>query len=100
FLTGPLQYLPRCVLGAIVFTIAVRLVDLRGVRDIRRESTAEFQLALATAAAVVVISVEHGILLAMVLSLLYHVRHGYRPYTAVLVEDGAGHWRPHAALPV
>ena len=24
FLTGPLQYLPRCVLGAIVFTIAVR----------------------------------------------------------------------------
>jgi MFS superfamily sulfate permease-like transporter len=28
FLTGPLQFLPVCVLGAIVFTIAVRLVDL------------------------------------------------------------------------
>src|SRR5262245_40361930 len=73
FLTGPLQYLPRCVLGAIVFTIAVRLVDLRGLRDILRESPGEFQLALATAAVVVVISVEHGILLAMVLSLLRHV---------------------------
>ena len=60
FLTGPLQYLPRCVLGAIVFTIAVGLVDLRGLRDILRESPGEFQLALATAAAVVVISVQHG----------------------------------------
>ena len=37
FLTGPLQYLPVCVLGAIVFTIAVRLVDLRGLSDLHRE---------------------------------------------------------------
>ena len=99
FLTGPLQYLPRCVLGAIVFTIAVGLVDLRGLRDILRESPGEFQLALATAAVVVVIGVEQGILLAMVLSLLRHVRHSYRPHTAVLVEDGAGQWRPTAAVP-
>jgi MFS superfamily sulfate permease-like transporter len=48
FLTGPLQYLPQCVLGAIVFTIAIGLVDLRGLRDIRRESPGEFQLALTT----------------------------------------------------
>ena len=53
FLTGPLQYLPQCVLGAIVFTIAVGLVDLRGLRDIRRESPGEFRLALVTAAVVV-----------------------------------------------
>ena len=99
FLTGPLQYLPRCVLGAIVFTIAVGLVDLRGLRDILRESPGEFQLALATAAVVVVIGVEHGILLAMVLSLLRHVRHSYRPHTAVLVEHGAGRWLPIAAVP-
>ena len=99
FLTGPLQYLPRCVLGAIVFTIAVGLVDLRGLRDIGRESPGEFQLALATAAVVVVIGVEQGIVLAMVLSLLRHVRHSYRPHTAVLVEDGPGQWRPTPAVP-
>ena len=98
FLTGPLHYLPLCVLGAIVFTIAVGLVDVRGLRDILRESPGEFQLALATAAAVVLISVEHGILLAMVLSLLQHVGHSYRPHTAVLVEDG-GHWRPTPVVP-
>ncbi len=32
FLTGPLQYLPRCVLASIVFTIDVGMVDLGGLR--------------------------------------------------------------------
>lgn len=98
FLTGPLHYLPRCVLGAIVFTIAVGLVDMRGLRDIRRESPGEFRMALITAAVVVAIGVEQGILLAIALSLLWHVRHSYRPHTAVLVEDG-GQWRPTPAVP-
>ena len=69
------------------------------MRDILRESPGEFRLALATAVVVVVIGVEQGILLAMVLSLLRHVRHSYRPHTAVLVEDGVGRWRPVAAVP-
>jgi SulP family sulfate permease len=99
FLTGPLQYLPRCVLGAIVFTIAIGLIDLRGLRDILRESPGEFHLALGTAAVVVLVGVEQGILLAMVLSLVRHVRHSYRPHTAVLVEDGAGQWQPTPAVP-
>ena len=99
FLTGPLQYLPTCVLGAIVFTVAVGLVDVRGLRDIRSESPGEFHLALATAGVVVLIGVEQGILVAMVLSLLRHVRHSYRPHTAVLVEDEAGQWRPTPSVP-
>ena len=98
-LTGPLQYLPRCVLGALVFTIAVGLVDVRGLRDIGRESRGEFVLALVTAAVVVLVGVEQGILLAMVLSLLRHVRHSYRPHTAVLVEDTSGQWRQIPAVP-
>jgi SulP family sulfate permease len=96
FLTGPLQYLPRCVLGAIVFTIAIELVDVRGLREIQRESSGEFGLAVITATVVVIVGVEQGILMAIVLSLLRHVRHSYRPHTAVLVED-AGHWRPMPA---
>jgi MFS superfamily sulfate permease-like transporter len=98
-LTGPLQYLPQCVLSAIVFTIAIGLVDVRGLRDILRESAGEFQLALVTAAVVVAIGVEQGILLAMALSLLRHVRHSYRPHTAVLVEGPGGHWLPIGASP-
>jgi high affinity sulfate transporter 1 len=93
FLTGPLHYLPQCVLGAVVFTIAIGLVDVRGLRDIRRESRGEYRLALVTAAIVVGVGVEEGILVAMALSLLRHVRHSYRPHTAVLVQDAGGQWR-------
>lgn len=99
FLTGPLQYLPRCALGAIVFTIALGLVDLRGLRDIQRESPGEFLLAAGTAAVVVAIGVGQGIVLAMAYSLLRHVRHSYRPHSAVLIEDAGGHWRPTPAVP-
>jgi len=99
FLTGPLRYLPECVLGAIVFTIAVGLVDLHGLVAIKQESPGEFRLALITAVVVVGVGVEQGILLAMVLSLLHHVRHSYRPHTAVLIENGAGPWRAIPPVP-
>jgi sulfate permease, SulP family len=99
FLTGPLQYLPRCVLASIVFTIAVGMVDVKGLRAIRRESPGEFYLAVFTAAAVVAIGVEQGILLAIALSLLRHVRHSYRPHTMVLAPDATGRWAPAPATP-
>jgi SulP family sulfate permease len=99
FLTKPLQYLPRCVLGAIVFVIAVRLIDIRGMRDIRRESPGEFALALFTAAVVVLVGVEQGILLAMVLSLLRVVRHSYRPHTGVLCINKGDVWQLVPAFP-
>jgi len=99
FFTGPLQYLPRCLLAAIVFTIAVGLVDVRGLLDMRRESPGEFSLAIVTAAAVVLIGVEQGILLAVALSLLRHVRHSYRPHTIALVPDATGRWTPVPATP-
>ena len=94
FLTGPLQYLPHCVLAGIVFTIAVGLVDVAGLRGIRRESPGEFWLAVVTAATVALVGVEQGILLAVALSLLRHVRHSYRPHTSVLAPDATGRWLP------
>ena len=93
FLTRPLQYLPRCVLGAIVFMVAIRLVDLRGMQGIRRESPGEYLLALTTAGVVVLWGVEQGIVLAMVLSLIRIVRHSYRPHTAVLTRADGGIWQ-------
>jgi SulP family sulfate permease len=99
FLTEPLQYLPRCVLGAIVFLLAVRLIDVRGLRDIRRESPGEYALAVFTAAVVVLVGVEQGILIAMVLSLLRIVRHSYRPHTGVLVVNEGDIWHIVPAVP-
>jgi len=99
FFTGPLQFLPVCVLGAIVFTIAIRLVDLRGLKDLHRKSPGEWLLALATAASVVLLGVEDGIMLALVLSLLQHVRHSYRPPAGVETRTADGHWQMDAAEP-
>jgi MFS superfamily sulfate permease-like transporter len=99
FLTAPLQYLPRCVLATIVFTIAIGMIDIPGLRDIRRESPGEFKLAVLTAVAVVAIGVEQGILMAIALSLLRHVRHSYRPHTTVLTTDAHGRREPVPAAP-
>jgi MFS superfamily sulfate permease-like transporter len=99
FLTRPLSFLPDAVLAAIVFLIGIKLVDVRGLADIRRSAPREFSLAIVTLATVVVLGVEEGIILAVVLSLLQHVRRSYRPLTAVLVRDEAGHWRLEDPLP-
>ena len=99
FLARAFQFLPRCVLAAVVFVIAVRLIDLNGLQEIRRESPGEFWLAVLTAVVVVAVGVEQGIVLAMVLSLLRIVNHSYRPHTGVLVETERGDWRTEVAAP-
>ena len=94
FLTGPLAYMPESALAAIVFLIGIDLVDLSGMRRIFVQRRSEFWVALATAAAVVFVGVEQGILFAMVLSLIEHTRRGYRPKNALLVRAASGAWRP------
>lgn len=99
FLTRPLQYLPQCVLGAVVFTIAVRLIDLKGLQAIRRESPGEYWLAVLTALFVIFVGVEQGIVLAMALSLFRVIGHSYRPHTAVLTETPSGIWKLNPVVP-
>jgi sulfate permease, SulP family len=99
FLTGPLGHLPNAVLAAIVFLVGLKLVDHRGLADIYRKQPKEFTVAIATAATVVLIGVKEGILLAMVLSLLQHVRRSYRPHTAVILRDPTDQWRMEDAEP-
>jgi MFS superfamily sulfate permease-like transporter len=98
-LTSPLQYLPRCVLAAIVFTIAIGMIDVTTLRAMRVESPGEFKLAVVTAAAVAIVGVEEGVLLAITLSLLRHVRQSYRPHTAVLQYSPARGWTAVPAVP-
>lgn len=98
-LTGPLQYLPRAVLAGIVFTIALGMIDVANLRAIRRESPGEFYLAGMTAAAVVAIGVEQGILLAIALSLFRHVRHSYHPHTLMMAPDESSQWKLVPAVP-
>jgi sulfate permease, SulP family len=93
FLTGPLQYLPQCVLGAMVFLVALHMIDLRGMGRIRKESPAEFALATFTALFVVAAGVEQGIVLAMIVSLLRIVHHSYHPRSGVMISEHDGTWK-------
>ena len=93
FLTGPLAYMPNAVLAAVVFLIGLRLVDYRGMADILRVRPGEFAVAAVTAATVVVVGVEQGIILAMALSIIEHIYHSYRPYDRLLTR------RPTASGP-
>jgi sulfate permease, SulP family len=96
-LTGPLAYLPVSALAAVVFLIAVELIDLAGMRRILAVRKHEFVVALLTAAAVVGLGVEYGIVLAVIASMVDHLRHSYSPLNSVLVKSPEGHWR---AVPV
>ena len=55
--------------------------------------------AVFTAAVVVLVGVEQGILIAMVLWLLRIVRHSYRPHTGVLVVNEGDIWHVVPAVP-
>jgi MFS superfamily sulfate permease-like transporter len=100
FLTGPLSQLPHPVLAAIVFLIGLKLIDYRGLAEISSKKPGEFALAMTTAASVLLVGVERGILLAMVLSLLLHVRHGYCPHSGLILHDPVEHWRMEPSTPV
>ncbi len=99
FLTGPLRYLPIAVLSSVVFLIGVELVDVRGMRAILAVRRDEFLIAALTGAAVVFVGVEQGIVLAIVLSILDHLRYSYNPRNIVLLPLGHHHWRSAEAAP-
>ena len=94
FLTVPLGYMPNAVLAAVVFLIGVELVDIKGMRSILRARPVEFVVALITALTVIFVGVEQGIILAIVISIVAHLRHSYKPYDRLLVrEDDTPTWR-------
>ena len=103
FLTAPIQYMPQAVLSSVVFLIGVELVDLIGMRRVLRARRDEFIVATLTALTVVLIGVEQGIVLAIVASIIDHLRRSYRPPAAVIEPaEGAGpspHWHSVPARP-
>lgn len=94
FLTQPISYLPNPVLAAIVFAIGLKLIDLKGMTGIFKTHREEFYLAVITAATVVFVGVKEGILLATILSLILHVRHSYRPHSALIALEREKYWYP------
>jgi SulP family sulfate permease len=99
FLTAPIEYMPKAVLSAIVFLIGIELVDLAGMRKVLRLRTDEFVVATLVAVTVVVVGVEQGIVLAIVASIIDHLRRSYRPGTSVIQPAANGGWTGVPATP-
>ena len=91
FLTKPLQYMPNCVLATVVFIIGVELVDIAGMRKIFGVRRDEFVVATITAATVVLVGVEQAVILAIMFSIIDHLRRSYLPKDSVLVPTNGSH---------
>ncbi|MCF7971539.1 MAG: STAS domain-containing protein, partial [Methylococcaceae bacterium] len=94
FLTAPLAYMPEAVLSAVVFLIGVELIDIQGMKRVFEQRRSEFWVALITTVTVIFIGVEQGIILAIILSLLDHIRRGYRPKNLLLIKNETNNWTP------
>ena len=90
FLTKPLQFLPNAVLSSVVFLIGLKLIAVKGMRSIYGLRRDEFWVALLTAAVVITVGVEQGIILAIVLSLIVHVKRHFTPHDAVVTWNEQG----------
>ncbi len=99
FLTKPVQYMPAAVLSSVVFIIGVKLVDIPGMRSILRVRRDEFIVASLTAATVVFVGVQQGIALAIVASIIAHLRRSYRTATAVITPAEGGGFNGEEATP-
>jgi high affinity sulfate transporter 1 len=84
FLTTPMSYLPKAVLGAVIVSAAVGLVDLVAWKALRLVSRFELGIAIATAVGVVLLGVLQALAIAVALSILDVVRRSAQPHDAVL----------------
>jgi MFS superfamily sulfate permease-like transporter len=84
FLTGPVQYLPTAVLGAIIVFAAIGLLDRAAWRTLARIDHVEVAIAAVTTGCVVIFGVLQALVVAVGLSVIDTVRRSARPYDAVL----------------
>jgi high affinity sulfate transporter 1 len=84
FLTGMLANLPSVVLAAIVLVAVKGLVNVRELRHLWRVSRLEFAVSMVAFAAVLVLGILQGVMVAVVVSLLLLIRRAAHPHVAFL----------------
>lgn len=84
YLTGLLADLPNVVLAAIVLVAVKGLIDLRELRHVWRVSRFEFAVSMVAFAAVLLLGILKGVMVAVVVSLLLLIRRAANPHVAFL----------------
>src|SRR5260370_948193 len=68
-----LRHVPDAALGGVLLFVALRIIRLRQIVTIYRQSFGEFLLIVATAAAIIVLPIEQGVAVGIGLSLLHGI---------------------------
>jgi high affinity sulfate transporter 1 len=84
YLTGLLSNLPNVVLAAIVLVAVKGLIDVAELRHVWRVSRFEFAVSMVAFAAVLVLGILKGVMVAVVASLLLLIRRTANPHVAFL----------------
>jgi SulP family sulfate permease len=73
FGTSLLRHVPQAALGGVLLFVALRIIRVGQIISIYRQSTGEFLLVIATAAAIIILPIEQGVGLGIALSLLHGI---------------------------
>jgi SulP family sulfate permease len=84
FLTDPIAYLPKPVLGAVIISAGIGLVDPDAWRALWTTDRVEVAIAAVTAGGVILVGVLEALVFAVGLSIVDVVRRSARPHDAVL----------------
>ena len=84
FLTGPLGYLPKAALGAVLIVAAVGLFDVAETRRLWKIDRWEFAVSIITMLGVVALDILNGILMAVLMAVLLLLMRVSRPPDAIL----------------
>jgi sulfate permease, SulP family len=96
--SGAMAYVPRAALAGILVYIAIKIFRVGEMVSIWRRGGREILLVAASAALVIVLPIESGMLLAIVLSFVHSLYIVARPYCAELARvPGSTVWWPPSA---
>jgi high affinity sulfate transporter 1 len=84
YLTGMLRNLPNVVLAAIVLVAVKGLINVRELRHVWRVSRFEFTVSMVAFAAVLLLGILKGVMVAVLVSLLLIIRRAAHPHVAIL----------------
>jgi sulfate permease, SulP family len=68
-----LQHVPNAALGGVLLFVALRIIRVKQIVAVYRQSFGEFLLIVATAASIIVLPIEQGVAVGIALSLLHGI---------------------------
>jgi len=94
FLTSLLFFLPKAVLGAIIITAVLSLVDVGALKRTFVFSKADFAAMTATILLTWILGIEAGLIVGVALSICLHLYKTSRPHVAIVGQiPGTAHFR-------